>query len=129
MQTAPLLRPQVEEPAFPEPDPGAPVPASGHGSESHADQPPGFGRWPWWTPLVALVAGLAALAVRVLLRESVVSPSRAPAGGGLFGAILLGFSWLLMSRWGGRPRPADLGLRATPSRAAVGWVLVARFTF
>src|SRR3954467_12992592 len=115
MQTAPLVRPQVEEPAYPEPDPGAPAPASapGHGSEPHADQPPGYGRWPWWTPLVALVAGLAALAVPVLLLESVDFPFKATVGEGLFAVVLLGFAWILMSRFGGRPqRPADLGLRA-----------------
>jgi uncharacterized protein len=128
VQTAPLVRPQLEEPAHPEP--GPPAPAHGHGKDSLADRPPGFGRWPWWTPLVALVAGLAALAVPVLLLESVDFPFKATVGEGLFAVILLGFAWILMSRFGGRPqRPADLGLRATPSRAAVGWVLVARFTF
>jgi membrane protease YdiL (CAAX protease family) len=126
VQTAPVVRPKLEEPAHPDPSPPPRGPAA---RDSLADQPPGFGRWPWWTPIVALVAGLAVLAGPVLLLESVDFPFQATVGEGLFAAIMLGFAWLLMSRFGGRPRAADLGFRATPSRAAVGWVVVARFTY
>jgi membrane protease YdiL (CAAX protease family) len=93
------------------------------------ERPPGFGKWPWWTPLCALAASLLALAGPVVLLESADFPFLATAGEGLFGVALLGFAWILMTRFGGRPRPADLGLRATPSRAAVGWVVVARIAF
>jgi membrane protease YdiL (CAAX protease family) len=92
-------------------------------------RPPGFGKWPWWTPLCALAAALLAMADPFLLLESADFPFLATVGEGLFGIALIGFALLFMSRFGGRPRPADLGLRATPSRAAVGWVVVARIAF
>src|SRR5947207_12384476 len=91
--------------------------------------PPGFGRWPWWTPFVALAAALLALAVPVMVLRSVDFPFRVSLAEALFGVALFGFSYLLMYRYRGRPHPADVGLRATPSRAAVGWVLVARITY
>lgn len=91
--------------------------------------PPGFGRWPWWTPMVALAIALALMAGPVLLLDSVEFPFQASVGEGLFGLILVGVAWLFMSRFGGRPRGrGDLGLRGTPSRAAVGWVVTARMT-
>jgi len=124
IQTPPLVRPPLEEPHHVDP-----TAALASAPDSLADSPPGFGKWPWWTPLCALAASLAALAGPVLLLDSADFPFLATVGEGLFGVTLLGFSYLLMSRFGGRPSAADLGLRATPSRAAVGWVLVARIAF
>jgi uncharacterized protein len=43
--------------------------------------------------------------------------------------VLLGTAFVLMKRTGGRPSAAALGLRATPARAAVGWIVVARLVF
>jgi membrane protease YdiL (CAAX protease family) len=93
------------------------------------DPPPGFGRWPWWTPLCALPAGLVAFAPVLLLLGPLDFPFKATLGEGLLCTALLGSGFVLMSRYGRIPRPADLGLRPTPSRAAVGWVIVARITF
>ena len=93
------------------------------------ERPPGFGRYPWWTSLVALAAGLALLALPILgLEAAGYFPFAATLGEGLFVAMLLGVSFVLMSRTRGRPGAADLGLRSTPARAAVGWILVARIT-
>src|SRR3954469_14694052 len=122
MQTPTLIEP----PPPPPPPPSPPLAAQAVRTEP---PPPGFGRWPWWTPLAALAAGLVALAGPVARLESAGFPCLAPVGEGLFGVVLLGFAYLLMRRFGERPYPADLGLRATPSRAAVGWVVVARIAF
>jgi membrane protease YdiL (CAAX protease family) len=93
------------------------------------DPPPGFGRWPWWTPLVALAIGLAVLAAPLLALPNADIPFVATIGEGLFVGVLLAAGYLLIRRRTGRPSFADLGLRSTPSRAAVGWVIVARITY
>ena len=130
MQTPPLMGGPRQAPyhgysdppaAPPAPPPARPVPIE--------PPPPGFGRWPWWTPLAALALGLAALAGPVALLEDADFPFLATVGKGLFGVVLLGFAYLFMRRFGSRPYPADLGLRATPARAAVGWVVVGRIAF
>jgi uncharacterized protein len=94
------------------------------------EPPPGFGRYPWWTPLAALAAGLVLLAIPLFALAKVAGdvPFAATIGEGLFLAVLLSLSFVLMKRTGGLPSAAELGLRPTPSRAAVGWVLVARLT-
>jgi membrane protease YdiL (CAAX protease family) len=94
-----------------------------------SDAPPGFGRWPWWTPVVALAIGLVAVLPLVLVLDPLDFPFRATVGEGLFVALLLAVAFALASRFGTRPRAADLGLRSTPARAAVGWVLVARISY
>lgn len=93
------------------------------------DPPPGFGRYPWWTPIVALVAGLALMAPLLLLIDKLDPPFRSSLGEGTFVGVLFAVALVLMKRTRGRPSLADLGLRATPSRAAVGWVVVARLTY
>jgi membrane protease YdiL (CAAX protease family) len=93
------------------------------------DPPPGFGRYPWWTPIVALVAGLALMAPLLLLIDHLDPPFRASLGEGTFVGVLFAVAYLLMARTRARPSLADLGFRATPSRAAVGWVVVARLTY
>jgi membrane protease YdiL (CAAX protease family) len=109
-----------------------PAPASpSHHAEPREfrDPPPGFGRWPWWAPLVALAAGLLVLAPPLLLLKGNGFPFEATLGEGLFVGVLLAIGYALMARTAGRPSLADVGLRSTPSRAAVGWVIVARVTF
>jgi membrane protease YdiL (CAAX protease family) len=93
------------------------------------DPPPGFGRYPWWTPVVALIVGLAVMAPLLLLLDHVDPPFRASLGEGAFVGVLLAVALVLMKRTRGRPSLAELGFRATPSRAAVGWVVVARLTY
>jgi membrane protease YdiL (CAAX protease family) len=97
--------------------------------DSLRDRPPGFGRWAWWTPLAALVAALGVLYGPVALLMSVDVPLKQTLAEGLFAVALLGCSWALMARFGGTPRRAELGLRAAPSRASVGWVVLARIAY
>lgn len=127
MQSLPTpLRPGLEGPDSLHPAPPGPE----REAASRRDPPsPGFGRWPWWTPFCALAAALLAIAGPIALLDRVRFPFEAVAGELLFAVFLLGFAWISMSRFGGRPRPAELGLRATPSRAAVGWVVLARLAF
>jgi uncharacterized protein len=114
--------------------PPAPPPDARHErrrepTELH-ESPPGFGRYPWWAPLAALGTGLALLAVPLLALEDAGDvPFLATIGEGLFCAVLLGTAFILMKRTGGRPSAAALGLRATASRAAVGWIVVARLVY
>src|SRR4051794_25571663 len=91
--------------------------------------PPGFGRYAWWAPIVALAAGLAALALPAWALEQTDPPFAATLGEGLFLAALAAAAYLVLRGRGGRPTAAELGLRPTPARAAVGWVWVARITY
>jgi membrane protease YdiL (CAAX protease family) len=119
----------VGHPALaPEPRRREPMPVHAEPREFR-DPPPGFGRYPWWTSLAALAIGLVLVAGPFVLLNHVRIPFKATIGEGLFIGVLLAVSVALMSRTRGRPRLSELGLRSTPSRAAVGWVLVARFTF
>jgi membrane protease YdiL (CAAX protease family) len=90
-------------------------------------RPPGFGRWPWWTPIGALAAGLVLLYGPVAALDDAAPPFAASLGEGMFGFVLIACAAVLARRFGGLPRSAaDLGFRAAPSRASVGWVLLAR---
>src|SRR3954470_18555898 len=115
-----MQTPTLIEPPPPPPPPSPPLAAQ---AVRTAPPPPGFGRWPWWTPLAALAIGLVILAAPLqLLLGNADFPFVATIGEGLFVGVLLAVAYALMARTGGRPSLADLGLRATPARAAVGWV-------
>ena len=94
------------------------------------EPPPGFGRYPWWMPLAALAAGLVLIGLVAFCLEQVGHfPFAASIGEALFLGALFLVARALMSRSGGPPSAAELGLRSTPARAAVGWVVVARITY
>ena len=93
------------------------------------DAPEGAGQWPWWMPLCALAIGLVAILPVALVLDPLDFPFRTTLAEGLFVAMLLGAAYVLARRFGERPTAAALGLRATPARAAVGWVLVARIAY
>src|SRR3954451_25153373 len=101
MQTPTLIQPLPPPPSPPQPPPVAQAVRA-------EPPPPGFGRWPWWTPLAALAASLIALVGPVALLESADFPFLATVGEGLFGVVLLGFAYFFMTRVGNRPFPADL---------------------
>jgi membrane protease YdiL (CAAX protease family) len=93
------------------------------------DVPPGFGRWPWWTPVAALAAALLLLGGPLALLRAVDVPLELTIAEGLFGVALLGCAYALAARFGSRPSRVELGFRAAPARASVGWVLLARIGY
>ena len=93
------------------------------------DPPAGAGKWPWWTPLCALVIATVLGLPLALSVDPFDFPFGATIEETVIGGLLVGIAYLLAAKFGTRPSLADLGIRATAARAAVGWVLLARFGY
>jgi CAAX protease family protein len=95
-------------------------------------------RWPPWTSVVALIAGLAAALFGALVIGVVAvafganfddQPPAVTIAATIVQDICLIGSAILFARMYGRVRPADFGLRPTRLGPAVGWAVVAWLSF